>query len=73
MKLNQRKDSVGSSLYRLKYNLDKKNFDNNMNKSYKIKEINVSAMSVKDSNFTLEKKISDKDKKKTINRYDYIV
>ena len=44
-----------------------------MNKSYKIKEINVSAMSVKDSNFTLEKKISDKDKKKTINRYDYIV
>ena len=73
LKLNQRKDSVGSSLYRLKYNLDKKNFDNNMNKSYKIKEINVSAMSVKDSNFTLEKKISDKDKKKTINRYDYIV
>ena len=73
LKLNQRKDSVGSSLYRLKYSLDKKDFDNNQNKSYKIKEINVSSMSVKDSNFTLEKKISDKDKKKTINRYDYIM
>ena len=73
MKLNQRKDSVGSSLYRLKYSLDKKDFDTNNNKSYKIKEINVTSMSVKDSNFTLEKKTSDKDKKKPINKYDYIM
>lgn len=73
LKLNQRKDSVGSSLYRLKYSLDKKDFDTNNNKSYKIKEINVTSMSVKDSNFTLEKKTSDKDKKKPINKYDYIM
>ena len=73
LKFNQRKDSVASSMYKYKYPLDKKDFDINQNKSCKIKEINVSSMSVKDSNFKLEKKLSNKNKAKSINRYDYVM
>ena len=75
LRLNQRKDSVGSSLYRYnRLSMDKKDFDLSQNKTFKkIKEINVSSMTIKDSNFTLEKKSSNKDKKKSLNKYDYVM
>jgi hypothetical protein len=75
LRLNQRKDSVGSSLYRYnRLSMDKKDFDFSQNKTFKkIKEINVSSMTIKDSNFTLEKKSSNKDKKKSLNKYDYVM
>ena len=54
--------------------MDKKDFDLSQNKTFKkIKEINVSSMTIKDSNFTLEKKSSNKDKKKSLNKYDYVM
>ena len=78
IKLYQRKDSDLININKFRNNLDKKvslDLDINQNKKdKKIKEINISSMTVKDSNFTLEKKnYAQKEKKNSINKYDYVM
>ena len=78
IKLYQRKDSDLNNINKFRNNLDKKvslDLDINQNKKEKkIKEINISSMTVKDSNFTLEKKnYAQKEKKNSINKYDYVM
>ena len=76
-KIIQRKDSVISSINKFKNSLEKKitlDLDMNQNKKEKkVKDINTSSMTVKDSNFTLEKNYFFKDKKNSINKYDYVM
>ena len=73
-KLYQRNDS---SVNKFKNPLDKRvslDFGVNQNKKDKrIKEINVSSMSIKDSNFALEKNFSRTVNKNSINKYDYVM
>ena len=76
-KIVQRKDSVISNINKFKNSLEKKitlDLDMNQNKKEKkVKDINTSSMTVKDSNFTLEKNYFFKDKKNSINKYDYVM
>ena len=74
IRLNNRKDSFKlTSNSRFKYSMDKKvpyDFDKI---EKKIKEINISSMTIKDSNFTLERNYSQNGKRKSINKYDYVM
>jgi len=76
-KLYNRKDSDAVNINKFKSSLDKKvSIDLDINqkkKEKKIKEINTSSMTIKDSNFALEKNYSLKNKKNAINKYDYVM
>ena len=76
-KLYNRKDSDTVNINKFKSSLDKKvSIDLDINqkkKEKKIKEINTSSMTIKDSNFALEKNYSLKNKKNAINKYDYVM
>ena len=74
-KLNQQKNSILISP-KHKSSMDKKVYiESDMmqtNKSKKIKEINISSLTIKDSNFSLEKNFAQ-NKKNAINKYDYVM
>lgn len=77
IKLYQRKDTGTTSISKFKNSLEKKvtlDLDANQNKKdKKVKEINTNSMTVKDSNFALEKNYNIKNKKNSINKYDYVM
>ena len=72
----QKKDSSILNTNKHKNSVDKKvsiDLDlNQIKKDKKVKEINISSMTVKDSNFSLEKNFK-KNKKNSINKYDYVM
>ena len=73
----QRKDTGTTNVSKFKNSLEKKvtlDLDANQNKKdKKVKEINTNSMTVKDSNFALEKNYNIKNKKNSINKYDYVM
>jgi len=77
IKLFQRKDTGTTNVSKFKNSLEKKvtlDLDANQNKKdKKVKEINTNSMTVKDSNFALEKNYNIKNKKNSINKYDYVM
>jgi len=77
IKLYQRKDTGTTNISKFKNSLEKKvtlDLDANQNKKdKKVKEINTNSMTVKDSNFALEKNYNIKNKKNSINKYDYVM
>ena len=77
IKLYQRKDTGTTNVSKFKNSLEKKvtlDLDANQNKKdKKVKEINTNSMTVKDSNFALEKNYNIKNKKNSINKYDYVM
>jgi len=77
IKLFQRKDTGTTNVSKFKNSLEKKvtlDLDVNQNKKdKKVKEINTNSMTVKDSNFALEKNYNIKNKKNSINKYDYVM
>ena len=77
IKLFQRKDTGTTNVSKFKNSLEKKvtlDLDTNQNKKdKKVKEINTNSMTVKDSNFALEKNYNIKNKKNSINKYDYVM
>ena len=77
IKLYQRKDTGTTNISKFKNSLEKKvtlDLDANQNrKDKKVKEINTNSMTVKDSNFALEKNYNIKNKKNSINKYDYVM
>ena len=72
----QKKDSSILNTNKHKNSVDKKvsiDLDlNQIKKDKKVKEINISSMTVKDSNFSLEKNFNQ-NKKNSINKYDYVM
>ena len=77
IKLYQRRDTGTTNISKFKNSLEKKvtlDLDANQNKKdKKVKEINTNSMTVKDSNFALEKNYNIKNKKNFINKYDYVM